>query len=82
MNTPISGATGIGRAIIAIGGQSELARQLGVTQQAINQWYRRGLVPTGRAADVHKLTGVPISELIPRETIIAILDLAQLINAA
>lgn len=46
------------------GGQSWLAHRLGVTQQAISTWLRRGWVPTNRADEIQQLTGVPARDLL------------------
>jgi hypothetical protein len=45
------------------GGQVWLAHRLGVTQQAVSLWSRRGWVPTNRADEIQQLTGVPAREL-------------------
>ena len=42
--------------------QATLARELGVSKQAVNQWVR---VPNERIQDVSKLTGLTPAELRP-----------------
>ncbi len=67
--------TGIARAVEAAGGQSALARLLDVSQQAVQQWLLQGYVPTGRVADMSRLTGVAAVDLLdPR--IIEVLETA------
>lgn len=50
------------RAVKAVGGAAELARGLGVTRSAVQQWVR---VPAVRVLEVTRLTGVPRHELRP-----------------
>jgi hypothetical protein len=45
-----------------VGGVPELARRLGVSRQAIDQWTE---VPPERAADLERVTGIPRSRLRP-----------------
>lgn len=44
--------TGIERAVQIVGGQSELARQLGVKPQAVQQWVASGVVPPRRCKSI------------------------------
>ena len=63
----VESRTGIACAVAAMqeqGGQSELARRVGVTQQAVNKWLRRGWVPALRAVEVEQATGVPRQRLV------------------
>lgn len=53
MNKP-----GIIRAIESAGSMSELARQLGVSYQSVQQWRDREQIPAERVLAVEKLTGV------------------------
>ncbi len=46
----------INQAIDIIGGQTELARQLGTSVQAVNNWTRRGTVPPEYAPVIEFLT--------------------------
>lgn len=55
---------GIERAIAALGNQTVLATRLGVTQQAISSWRRRGWVPTMRADEIAQISGVPARDLL------------------
>ncbi len=50
------------RAIKAVGASAELARRLGVSRQAVDQWKK---VPATRAVDVERETGIPRYELRP-----------------
>lgn len=60
-------------AIANAGSQVKLARLLGVTQQAVSTWVRRGWVPVRRAVEIEHLLGVPRHELVdPR--LVDILD--------
>lgn len=54
---------GIEQAIEKVGNQTVLATKLGVTQQAVSSWRRRGWVPTMRADEVSQISGVPAREL-------------------
>lgn len=60
-----SSATALARAVLAAGGQSALARAVGVTPQAVQQWVRQGQVSHHKVLDVHLLTSVPCHELRP-----------------
>lgn len=54
--------TALQRAIEIAGNQSALARLLKIRPQAVSKWKR---VPTERAYDVQKITGIPCHELRP-----------------
>lgn len=45
--------------------QASLARELGVTAQAVGLWVERGKVPAERAARMEKLLGVDRRKLCP-----------------
>lgn len=57
-------SNGVERAVKLAGGQVALARLLGVTQQAISIWLRRGYVPLRRAQEIEAQLGVPRNALI------------------
>lgn len=46
--------SGIADAIVAAGTQAELAATLGVTQQVVSRWLRRGWVPLRRANQIEE----------------------------
>lgn len=54
---------GVQRAIAAVGGQVKVGEKLGVTQQAVSSWVRRGFVPLMRADELAQISGVPAREL-------------------
>lgn len=56
--------SGVQQAVRLAGTQALLAKQLGVTQQSISQWLRRGYVPLRRAVEIEALFGVPRRSLI------------------
>lgn len=51
-------------AIRAAGTQEKLSDSLGVTQQAVSLWLKRGYVPLRRAQEIEALFGVPRARLI------------------
>ena len=55
--------TGILHTIVKAGGFSQLARELGVTYQAVQQWHSQGYVPLTRVTELESLYGVPRTEL-------------------
>ena len=66
--------TGIVQAVTAAGTQQTLAEKLGVTQQAVSTWVRRGWAPLRRAQEIEAQFGIPRARLInPR-----IVDLVDL----
>jgi DNA-binding transcriptional regulator YdaS (Cro superfamily) len=56
--------SGVMDAITAAGGQGSLARKVGVSQQAVSQWAKRGWVPLEHIVEVERLFGVPRDRLI------------------
>jgi DNA-binding transcriptional regulator YdaS (Cro superfamily) len=61
--------SGIARVIALAGSQEALAQQLGVSQQAVQKWAKRGYIPPGRAVEVEAQYGVPRRDLLdPRLT--------------
>lgn len=59
-----STSTGIAEALKQAGNQVALAERLGVTQQAVSIWLRRGWVPVRRALEIEAQFGIPRSRLI------------------
>lgn len=55
--------TGIADAIVAAGNQAELAAALGVTQQVVSRWLRRGWVPLRRANQIEQQFSIPRGRL-------------------
>lgn len=49
---------GIDEAVEAAGSQEKLAQALGVTQQSVAKWVKRGYVPLDRTLEVEGLFGV------------------------
>lgn len=58
----MSAKTALKKAIKKAGGQSALARKLGISQQSIQQWV---VVPLKRVKQVSEITGVLREELAP-----------------
>lgn len=55
----------LNRAAEAVGSKSELARILGVTPGAVNNWLRRNVVPANRVKDIENASGIPAADLRP-----------------
>jgi DNA-binding transcriptional regulator YdaS (Cro superfamily) len=55
--------SGIADAIVAAGTQAELAATLGVTQQVVSRWLRRGWVPLRRANQIEERFRIPRGRL-------------------
>lgn len=60
----IEDRTGIAHAVVVAGTQEALAARLGVTQQAVSGWLKRGWVPLRRALEIESLYGVPRGRLV------------------
>lgn len=56
---------GTDRAIELAGSQSQLARDVGVTPQAVSKWQAAGQVGPEHVQIVSQLYGIPVSELNP-----------------
>lgn len=50
--------TGISKAVTQAGGQVQLASVLGVSQQVVSCWERRGWVPVRRALEIEAQLGI------------------------
>lgn len=61
---PPPGHAGLLAAIEKAGGGAALARAVGVTRFAVQQWKEAG-IPAGRVPAVARLTGIPLHELRP-----------------
>jgi DNA-binding transcriptional regulator YdaS (Cro superfamily) len=55
---------GIQRVVELAGSQGRLAETLGVTQQAVSEWVRRGYAPANRVVEIEAQYGVPRTALI------------------
>lgn len=55
----------ISKAVEKVGGQSALAKILGVSSQAVNKMFASGRVPAERVLAIEKASGVPRHELRP-----------------
>ncbi len=55
--------SGMQDAVEKIGSQAALARELGVTQQAVSVWLKQGYAPAERAREIEMLCGVPRARL-------------------
>lgn len=58
-----SSYSGILAAAVEAGSLSELARQVGVSPQAVQQWAGQGFVPLNRIAEIETIYGIPRKEL-------------------
>jgi DNA-binding transcriptional regulator YdaS (Cro superfamily) len=55
---------GIDDAVEVAGSQEKLAQALGVTQQSVAKWVKRGYAPLARAREVEAMYGVPRKSLV------------------
>lgn len=63
--------SGILDAVASAGSLSQLAKDLGVSFQAVQQWVAQGYVPTARIPEIESLYGVPRASLMnPKYTAI------------
>lgn len=67
--TPLGGANArpdnkVNDAANKAGGVVSLARELGVTPQAVREWIRCGHMPPARAKETEMLTGIPRADLV------------------
>lgn len=60
--------TGMDKAIAQAGSQTALGEMLGVTQQAINKWQRRGWAPLARARQIAQSFPIALKELVDPDT--------------
>lgn len=51
----------IARAVSVAGGQSAMARELGLRPQAVQRWVATGTVPAVRVLDVERIAGGKVS---------------------
>jgi hypothetical protein len=56
--------TGVDKAIEAAGGKRQLAALFNVTEQAINNFKRKGWFPVDRARVVADAYGIPLADLV------------------
>lgn len=59
-----SETSGIAEAVKLAGSQQKLAEQLGVTQQLVSSWVRRGYVTISRVVEIEAQYGIPRHRLI------------------
>lgn len=57
------GYSGVLEAVVAAGSLIEVARQVGVSHQAVQQWVKAGWVPTARIPEIESLYGVARASL-------------------
>jgi DNA-binding transcriptional regulator YdaS (Cro superfamily) len=55
----------ITRAVAVAGGQTKLAKLIGVTQGHVSSWIKRGKVPAEKVLLIERQTGVPRYDLRP-----------------
>jgi DNA-binding transcriptional regulator YdaS (Cro superfamily) len=60
----MNNVNGIHAALLKAGSQQVMANQLGVSQQAISIWLRRGWVPHRRAIEIEQTYNIPRARLI------------------
>lgn len=67
MRTALNPGSPLDLAIKACKTSKELAQRLGVTASAVTQWKVKGEIPVERIPSVAKVTGIPLSLLLPEE---------------
>lgn len=55
--------TGIADAVLRAGSQTELANKIGVSQQVVSKWLKRGFVPLSRVVEIESEYGIPRARL-------------------
>jgi DNA-binding transcriptional regulator YdaS (Cro superfamily) len=55
--------TGIADAVLRAGSQTELAAKIGVSQQVVSKWLKRGFVPLARVVEIESEYGIPRARL-------------------
>jgi hypothetical protein len=63
MEDDLVALSGIASAVAAAGTQAQLADRLGVSQQAVSKWLRRGWVPVRRAGEIEAEFNIPCTRL-------------------
>ncbi len=71
-NTEGTTPRGIDQAVSLAGSQAKLGELLGVSQQAVDKWCRRGYVPLARAIEIHHQLGVSRRVLVDPELVSAL----------
>ena len=69
--------SGILDAILAAGSQRKLAEELGVTQQAVQQWKQQGFAPRNRVAEIETLYGVERARLLDPRLLVSTPNFTQ-----
>lgn len=64
MSEPVLSLSGIADAVVAAGTQATLAADIGVTQQVVSRWLRRGWVPLRRASQIEQRYNIPRGRLV------------------
>ncbi len=65
MKKPTSESIALLHAVDILGGQTATAKMLGVSQQAVQYWIRRGRVPALKAIPLEAASGVSRNKLRP-----------------
>lgn len=56
--------TGIDKAVIDAGGQTALAKRLGVSRQIVSKWQKRGYPPQARVVEIESEYGIDRRDLL------------------